>query len=158
MVRVANPCKSKAPIVDSRYGPCNQNPYDARDLPIQEQFEYLLSQCAAPWVGDLVAAGAGTPGCRIGHMDHTGCINRCCLPYGLLGLLTPGGVRLVTWPILAVINWCVDCKRTKNCKDVWPPLPRGGAQSHRAVPGAVHGGGGVSLAYWYNRPKASQLV
>ena len=25
------------------------------DLPIQEQFEYLLSQCPAPWDGDLVA-------------------------------------------------------------------------------------------------------
>jgi hypothetical protein len=27
-----------------------------RDLPVQEQFEYLLSQCATPWVGDLAGA------------------------------------------------------------------------------------------------------
>jgi hypothetical protein len=27
---------------------------------------------------------------------------------------------LVTRPILGVINWCVDCSRTKNCKSVWP--------------------------------------
>ena len=26
-----------------------------RELPIQEQFEYLLSQCESPWAGDLVA-------------------------------------------------------------------------------------------------------
>jgi hypothetical protein len=38
------------------------------------------------------------------------------LPCSLLGLSLPGGVRLVTWTVLADINRCFDCKITRGAK------------------------------------------
>jgi hypothetical protein len=52
--------------------------------------------------------------------------NRCLRPNALRGLLTPGGVRLVTAHTgCAVLNWCAAARlqRTKNCKNVWPTPP-----------------------------------
>jgi hypothetical protein len=53
-------------------------------------------------------------------MDHTGCqrlVSSTKRPAeGYSGYSHPGGVRLVTRPVLAVINWCVDCSRIKNCR------------------------------------------
>jgi hypothetical protein len=53
-------------------------------------------------------------GHQIGYMDHTGCrhqFNWCFDRWVVTP--TPGGVRLVTWTVPAVvINWCFDCKIT----------------------------------------------
>jgi hypothetical protein len=55
----------------------------------------------------------GTPGCQIGHVDRTGCHHLVCSTNALPGLPPLPGVRLVTWNILGVINWCFDCKIPK---------------------------------------------
>jgi hypothetical protein len=50
---------------------------------------------------------ARTPGCQIGYMDHTGAhqlVLSTIRPTRVVGLSLPGGVRLVTWTILAVID------------------------------------------------------
>jgi hypothetical protein len=48
------------------------------------------------------------------------------------GVVTsPGGVRLVTWTIPAVINWCFDCKIT--CINMGKPYPRAAAPTSPAT-------------------------
>jgi hypothetical protein len=52
-----------------------------------------------------------------------------------VGLALPGGVRLVTWTVLAVINVCFDCKITW-CKVptlCQGPAPRGGVRGADAI-------------------------
>jgi hypothetical protein len=57
--------------------------------------------------------GLALPGVRLVTRTIPVVINRCFLPYALLGLPLPGGVRLVTRTILAVMNWCLDCEITR---------------------------------------------
>ena len=77
---------------------------------MKKQTEDPLWQKATVILSGHEVGLALTPGCQIGYVDHTGCYQLVFFTIRLTRVVSPGGVRLATWSILAVIHWCFDCK------------------------------------------------